>query len=185
MPLRALRKGGLMRKLTLPLSEDTVTSLHAGDPVLLSGTIYTARDCAHRRIFELLDGGKDLPFELKGAFIYYAGPCPAPKGKACGSCGPTTSARMNSFAPKLLDLGLAGMIGKGEMSEETVEALKRNKGVYFAAIGGAGATYGNAIKSAECVAFPDLLSEAVYKMEIVDFPLVVAVDPYGKSVYKR
>ncbi len=171
-----------MKKLVLPLSKETIANLHAGDSVLLSGTIYTARDCAHRRIFELLDSGKALPFALKDAFIYYAGPCPAPQGKACGSCGPTTSARMNSFAPRLLDLGLAGMIGKGEMSAETVEALKRNKGVYFAAIGGAGATYGNAIKSAECVAFPDLLSEAVYKMEIEDFPLVVAVDSCGQSV---
>ena len=174
-----------MRKLTLPLSKAEIASLSAGDSVLLSGTIYTARDCAHRRLFELLDNGEELPFDLKDAFIYYAGPCPAPAGKACGSCGPTTSARMNSFAPRLLDLGLGGMIGKGEMSAETVDALARNKGVYFAAIGGAGATYGNAIKKSECVAFPDLLSEAVYKMEIEDFPLVVAVDSRGKSVYKR
>ena len=174
-----------MKKLTLPLSLEERMSLQAGDSVLLSGTIYTARDCAHRRLFELLDNGEELPFDLKDAFIYYAGPCPAPAGKACGSCGPTTSARMNSFAPRLLDLGLGGMIGKGEMSAETVDALARNKGVYFAAIGGAGATYGNAIKKSECVAFPDLLSEAVYKMEIEDFPLVVAVDSHGKSVYKR
>ena len=174
-----------MKKLTLPLSAEERMSLQAGDSVLLSGTIYTARDCAHRRLFELLDRGEALPFDLKDAFIYYAGPCPAPAGKACGSCGPTTSARMNSFAPRLLDLGLGGMIGKGEMSAETVDALARNKGVYFAAIGGAGATYGNAIKKSECVAFPDLLSEAVYKMEIEDFPLVVAVDSRGKSVYKR
>ena len=174
-----------MKKLTLPLSAEERMNLQAGDSVLLSGTIYTARDCAHRRLFELLDKGEELPFDLKDAFIYYAGPCPAPEGKACGSCGPTTSARMNSFAPRLLDLGLGGMIGKGEMSAETVEALARNKGVYFAAIGGAGATYGNAIKKSECVAFPDLLSEAVYKMEIEEFPLVVAVDSQGKSVYKR
>ena len=174
-----------MKKLTLPLDQETVKSLRAGDSVLLSGTIYTARDCAHKRIFELLDKGEPLPFELKGAFIYYAGPCPAPEGKACGSCGPTTSARMNSFAPRLLDLGLGGMIGKGEMSKETVEAIKRNKDVYFAAIGGAGAFYGNAILRSECVAFPDLLSEAVYKMEVMDFPLVVAVDSEGNSVYQR
>ena len=174
-----------MKKLTLPLSVEERMSLQAGDSVLLSGTIYTARDCAHRRLFELLDKGEELPFDLKDAFIYYAGPCPAPKGKACGSCGPTTSARMNSFAPRLLNLGLGGMIGKGEMSADTVDALSRNNGVYFAAIGGAGATYGNAIKKSECVAFPDLLSEAVYKMEIEDFPLVVAVDSRGKSVYKR
>ena len=174
-----------MKRLTLPLSTETVSSLHAGDSVLLSGTIYTARDCAHKRLFALLDDGAPLPFDLKGAFIYYAGPCPAPQGKACGSCGPTTSARMNAFAPRLLDLGLGGMIGKGEMNEETRKALARNKGVYFAAIGGAGATYGNAVKKCECIAFADLLSEAVYRMEVTDFPLVVAYDSYGESVYEK
>ena len=107
-----------MKRITLPMTEEERRSLRAGDSVLLSGTIYTARDCAHKRLFELLDAGKELPFPLKEAYIYYAGPCPAPEGKACGSCGPTTSARMNSFAPRLLDLGLPGMIGKGEMSEE-------------------------------------------------------------------
>lgn len=174
-----------MKKLTLPLSEKTLSELRAGDSVLLSGVIYTARDCAHKRIFELLDKGEALPFDLKNAVIYYAGPCPAPEGKACGSCGPTTSARMNSFAPRLLDLGLGGMIGKGEMSEEVVAAVKRNKKVYFAAIGGAGATYGNAVKRSECVAFPDLLSEAVHRMEVEEFPLVVAIDAEGNSVYKK
>ncbi len=172
-----------MKKIILPLDEKEINSLHAGDSVLLSGTIYTARDCAHRRIFELLDKGEKLPFPLKGAIIYYAGPCPAPAGKACGSCGPTTSARMNAFAPRLLDLGLCGMIGKGEMSGETAEAIRRNKGIYFAAIGGAGATYGNAIKKATCVAFEDLLSEAIYRMEVEDFPLVVAIDSHGNSIY--
>lgn len=174
-----------MKKLTLPLSEQTLSELRAGDSVLLSGVIYTARDCAHKRIFELLDKGEALPFDLKNAVIYYAGPCPAPEGKACGSCGPTTSARMNSFAPRLLDLGLGGMIGKGEMSEEVVAAVKRNKKVYFAAIGGAGATYGNAVKRSECVAFPDLLSEAVHRLEVEDFPLVVAIDAEGNSIYKK
>lgn len=174
-----------MRKITLPLSEEEIASLHAGDPVLLSGVIYTARDCAHKRIFACLDQGMPLPFPLAGSYIYYAGPCPAPEGKACGSCGPTTSARMNSFAPRLLDMGLGGMIGKGEMSEETVAAVKRNKRIYFAAIGGAGAIYGNGISSCECVAFPDLLSEAVYRFEVKDFPLVVAVDSEGKSIYDR
>ena len=174
-----------MKKLTLPLSEKELAALRAGDAVLLSGVIYTARDCAHKRLFALLDEGKTLPFDLKDTFIYYAGPCPAPEGKACGSCGPTTSARMNAFTPRLLDLGLGGMIGKGEMSAETVAALVRNGKVYFAAIGGAGATYGNAVKRAECVAFPDLLSEAVYRMEVEDFPLVVAVDSLGNTVYKN
>ena len=174
-----------MKKLALPLTKEDICNLHAGDSVLLSGTIYTARDCAHKRIFALLDEGKALPFDLKGAFIYYAGPCPAPEGKACGSCGPTTSARMNTFAARLLDLGLGGMIGKGEMSEEVRQALVRNQRVYFAAIGGAGAFYGNAVKKCDCVAFEDLLSEAVYRMEVTDFPLVVAYDSYGKSVYEK
>ena len=174
-----------MRKLTLPLTFGDVSSLHAGDAVLLSGTLYTARDCAHKRIFELLDADMVPPFSLKGAMIYYAGPCPAPAGKACGSCGPTTSARMNTFAPRLLNLGLGGMIGKGEMSEEVRQALVKNHAVYFAAIGGAGATYGNAVRRSELVAFPDLLSEAVYRLDVEDFPLVVAMDCYGKSVYDR
>ena len=174
-----------MKRITLPMTQEQRENLRAGDSVLLSGTIYTARDCAHKRIFTLLDEGKELPFPLQDAFIYYAGPCPAPEGKACGSCGPTTSARMNSFAPRLLDLGLSGMIGKGEMSEDVRAALMRNKAVYFAAIGGAGATYGNAVKRAECVAFPDLLSEAVHKMEVEEFPLVVAIDSEGGSIYDR
>ena len=174
-----------MRHITLPMTAEEKRSLRAGESVLLSGTIYTARDCAHRRIFELLDEGKELPFPLSSSYIYYAGTCPAPEGKACGSCGPTTSARMNSFAPRLLDLGLQGMIGKGEMSEEVRKAIKRNGAVYFAAIGGAGATYGNAIKTCECVAFPDLLSEAVYRMEVENFPLVVATDSEGRSIYDR
>ncbi len=174
-----------MKKLTLPLSKETVKSLRAGDCVMLSGTLYTARDCAHKRFFKLLDEGKPLPFPIKGAFIYYAGPCPAPSGKACGSCGPTTSARMNAFAPRLLRMGLGGMIGKGEMSEETRAAIRETHAVYFAAIGGAGAFYGNAVKKCELVAFPDLLSEAVYRMEIEDFPLVVAIDETGKSIYDK
>jgi len=174
-----------MKKLTLPLSENDISSLRAGDGVLLSGTILTARDCAHKRIFEYLDEGKPLPFELKGAYIYYAGPCPAKPGMASGSCGPTTSARMDSFAPRLLDLGLGGMIGKGEMCAEVRSALVRNKRVYFAAIGGAGALYGGAIIKSECIAFADLLSEAVHKLEVKDFPAVVAMDSFGKSVYDR
>ena len=174
-----------MRTLTLPLSEEDILSLHAGEGVLLSGTIFTARDCAHKRLFALLDRGEPLPVDLETTYIYYAGPCPAPAGKACGSCGPTTAARMNAFAPRLLDLGLAGMIGKGGMSRETREALVRNKKVYFAAVGGAGALCGNAVKKMELVAFGDLLSEAIYKMEVEDFPAVVAHDAFGASVYKE
>lgn len=172
-----------MKKLTLPLSSKDIMGLTAGESVLLSGVILTARDCAHKRIFEYIKEGKQLPFVIKGSIIYYAGPCPAKPGMASGSCGPTTSARMDSFAPALLDMGLCGMIGKGEMSNEVREAIKRNTGVYFAAIGGAGAIYGNAIKKSKCIAFADLLSEAVYRLEVEDFPAVVAYDCKGNSIY--
>ncbi|MBR1676479.1 MAG: fumarate hydratase C-terminal domain-containing protein [Clostridia bacterium] len=174
-----------MKKLNLPLTKEDILSLHAGDPVLLSGVILTARDCAHRRIFEYLDRGEKLPFDIEGATIYYAGPCPAKPGMASGSCGPTTSARMNVFAPRLYDLGLNSAIGKGEMSEEVKSALVKNRRCYFAAVGGAGALYGKAIKKSECIAFPDLLSEAVHRLEVVDFPVVVAMDAYGNSIYKN
>mgnify|MGYP005761600759 FL=1 len=173
-----------MKELTLPLTKEQIKNLHAGGSVLISGTILTARDCAHKRITEYISEGKPLPFELKGAMIYYAGPCPAKPGMASGSCGPTTSARMDSFAPTLLDLGLAGMIGKGEMCEEVTNALKRNTAVYFAAIGGAGALYGSAIKKSECIAFPDLLSEAVYRLEVEKIPAVVAMDCHGGNIYR-
>ena len=172
-----------MKKLTLPLTKEQIKCLHAGDDVTITGTIYTARDCAHKRLTEMIARGDKLPFDLSGAFIYYAGPCPAKPGYASGSCGPTTSARMDSFAPALLDLGLGGMIGKGEMSEEVKNALVRNTAVYFAAIGGAGALYGKSILKSELVAFPDLLSEAVRRLEVKDFPAVVAMDCYGKTVY--
>ena len=168
-----------MKELTLPLTKEQIKNLHAGDSVLISGTILTARDCAHKRITEYISEGKPLPFELKGSMIYYAGPCPAKPGMASGSCGPTTSARMDSFAPTLLDFGLAGMIGKGEMCAEVANALKRNTAVYFAAIGGAGALYGSAIKKSECIAFPDLLSGAVYRLEGEKIPAVVAMGCHG------
>ena len=174
-----------MKRLVLPLTDEDVFALHAGESVLLSGTLYTARDCAHKRILEGLDADMVPPFSLEGAFIYYAGPCPAPEGRASGSCGPTTSARMNSFAPRLLDMGLQGIIGKGEMSEEVRQAIVKNKAVYLAAIGGAGALYGNAIKKSECIAYPELLSEAVYRLEVEAFPLVVAIDSHGKSIYDK
>ena len=171
--------------LNLPLDESDIAKLHAGDIVYLSGEVFTARDCAHKRMFELLDRGENLPFNLVGATVFYAGPCPAKEGMASGSCGPTTSSRMESFAPRLLDLGLKCIIGKGEMNGEVTSAIKRNKACYFAAIGGAGALYGSLIKSSELVAFPELLSEAVYKLNVEDFPVVVAIDIRGNSVYNR
>lgn len=174
-----------MKTLILPLTDETIEALHAGESVLLSGTILTGRDCAHKRICEMLDRGEELPFPLKGQTIYYAGPCPAPEGKACGSCGPTTSARMDAYAPRLLDLGLRGMIGKGERSAAVCKAIVQNGAVYFAAIGGAGALYGNAVQKSELVAFPDLLSEAVYRFTVKDFPCIVAIDCHGGNIYKR
>ena len=174
-----------MKHIRLPLSEEDILSLRAGESVLLSGSMLTGRDCAHKRLCELLDAGKPLPVDLAGETIYYAGPCPAPEGKACGSCGPTTSARMDSFAPRLLALGLKGMIGKGERSDEVCEAVVRERAVYFAAIGGAGALYGNAIRKSELVAFPDLLSEAIYRFEVEDFPCIVAIDSRGGNIYKH
>ena len=174
-----------MKRIQLPLYDKDIRALRAGESVLLSGEMLTGRDCAHRRICEMLDAGEALPFSLAGQTIYYAGPCPAPEGKACGSCGPTTSARMDSFAPRLLNLGLKGMIGKGERSEAVCESIVKNGAVYFAAIGGAGALYGNAIEKSELVAFHDLLSEAVYRFTVRDFPCIVAIDCTGGNIYKE
>lgn len=154
-----------------------------GDKILLTGTVYTSRDAAHKRINALLDEGKDLPYDLKDAVIYYAGPTPAPEGKAIGSCGPTTSGRMDRFAPRFLDLGLGGMIGKGERSQEVVDAIVRNKAIYLCAIGGCGALACNCIKSCEVIAFEDLGCESVKKLYVEDFPLVVANDCYGGDIF--
>lgn len=165
------------------MDKKTVSELKAGDSVLISGEILTARDCAHKRLTDMIKKSEKLPFDLKDAIIYYAGPCPAKPGMASGSCGPTTSSRMDVYAPVLLDLGLGGMIGKGEMSDEIRAAIVRNNAVYFAAIGGAGATYGKSIIKSELVAFPELLSEAVRRLTVTDFPCVVAYDCHGGSIY--
>ncbi|MEG2420359.1 MAG: FumA C-terminus/TtdB family hydratase beta subunit [Oscillospiraceae bacterium] len=159
--------------------------LKAGDRVLLSGTLYTARDAAHKRIFQLLDQGELLPFPLAGAVIYYAGPTPGQQGMAVGACGPTTAGRMDRFAPRLLDLGVAAMIGKGERSQEVVDAMVRNGAVYFAAVGGAGALIARCISSAEVIAFADLGCESVKRMVVQDFPLTVAIDSHGNNLYVR
>jgi fumarate hydratase subunit beta len=162
--------------------------LRAGDRVLLSGTVYTARDAAHKRFFEILDRldqKSELPFPITDAVIYYAGPTPAAPGAVIGSCGPTTSGRMDAFAPRLLDLGLCGMIGKGERSASVREAVIRNNGVYFAAIGGAGALAAASITSCEVVAFRDLGCESVKRLTFSDFPLIVACDSHGGDIYNR
>ena len=159
-------------------------TLRAGDSVVLSGTVYTARDAAHKRITEIMASGGELPFAIDGAVIYYAGPTPAPEGLAIGSCGPTTSSRMDGFAPMLLDNGLIAMIGKGQRSDEVCAAIERNEAVYFCAIGGAGALAAKCIKSSEVIAFDDLGCESVKKLEIENFPLIVAIDCKGGNLYK-
>lgn len=158
-------------------------ALRAGDRVLLSGTVYTARDAAHRRFFEMLEKGEPLPFPIRDACIYYAGPTPAPQGLPIGSCGPTTSARMDGYAPRLLDLGLKCMIGKGNRSGEVSDAIRRNSAVYLCAVGGAGALAARCVRSLTVVAFEDLGCESVKKLEIEDFPLYTAIDCEGGSLF--
>lgn len=154
------------------------------DRILLSGTVYTARDAAHKRMMQLLDENKELPFSLEGAFVYYAGPSPSPEHLPIGSCGPTTSGRMDVFAPRLLDLGLGGMIGKGARSQVVIDALVRNQGLYLCAIGGAGALACKAITDCEIIAFEDLGCESVKKLTLHDFPLMVAIDTEGNDIFK-
>ncbi|MBE6831470.1 FumA C-terminus/TtdB family hydratase beta subunit [Clostridium sp. KNHs216] len=159
-------------------------TLRAGDRILLSGTIYTARDAAHKRLFAMLDSGEPLPFELKNAAIYYAGPTPAPEHLPIGACGPTTSSRMDVFAPRLLDLGLKCMIGKGGRSPEVVDAIRRNQAVYLCAIGGAGALAAKCVRSVKVLAFEDLGCESVKELQIEDFPLFTAIDCCGGSLFE-
>ncbi len=161
---------------------EVAPTLKAGQRILLSGTVYTSRDAAHKRIKELLDKGEPIPYPLENASVYYAGPTPTPPGMAIGSCGPTTSSRMDKFAPEFMDRGLKCMIGKGKRSDEVIEAIKRNKGVYLCAIGGAGALAARCIKSCEVIAFEDLGCESVKKLEFEDFPLIVAIDCNGGNV---
>lgn len=172
------------RRIHTSCLKDAVGQLRAGDRVLLTGTIYTARDAAHKRLFELLDREETLPLPISGTVIYYAGPTPGQQGMAVGACGPTTASRMNKFAPRLLDLGLTGIIGKGEMSPEVQRAIVRNGACYFAAVGGAGALIAKCIKSAQVIAFDDLGCESVKRMEIVDLPLTVAMDCKGGNLYR-
>ncbi|SFM84867.1 Fe-S-containing hydro-lyase [Thermodesulforhabdus norvegica] len=174
-----------LKKIRTPLTVDDVMNLHIGDRVLLSGVIYSARDAAHKRLVELLKKGEPLPFELDGQVIYYMGPSPAPPGRPIGAAGPTTSYRMDPYAPILIEHGLKGMIGKGARSEAVKDAMVRHKAVYFAAIGGAGALMSRSILSAEVIAYPELGPEAIRRLEVMDMPLVVANDAYGGDLYEE
>lgn len=173
------------RKLQSPLTEADVRSFEAGEQVLITGTVYTARDMAHKRLCESLDAGGELPFELEGAIIYFVGPTPARPGRVTGAAGPTTSSRMDSFSPKLIARGLRAMIGKGYRGSEVIAALKEYGAVHLATIGGAGALLSKHIVGAEVIAYDDLGTEAIRKLDVVDFPAVVAYDSHGNSVYKE
>jgi fumarate hydratase subunit beta len=171
--------------LTTPLTDEAVGRLRAGDVVKLTGNIYTARDAAHKKLIELLDGGKELPFELQGAVVYYVGPSPAPPGRPIGSAGPTTSYRMDTYAPRLHSLGLKASIGKGKRSEEVKQALRDHTAVYFGATGGAGALLSQCIKGAEVIAFEELGPEAIRELRVEDFPLLVINDAVGGDLYAK
>lgn len=172
------------RTIQVPISKEDAKSLHAGDYVLLNGTIYTARDAAHKRMYEALAEGKELPLDWKGNVVYYMGPSPAREGRPIGSAGPTTASRMDKYAPGLLDLGLKGMIGKGKRSQEVRDAIVRNGAVYFAAVGGAGALLSRAITSSEVIAYDDLGTEAIRKLTVKDFPAIVVIDAEGNNLYE-
>lgn len=174
----------MTHKLTLPLNKDDIKKLHAGDSVLLSGTMLTARDAAHKRFFEMVQDGKELPVDIVGQTVYYVGPAPAKPGMTVGPAGPTSSYRMDKYTPMLLDMGMCAMIGKGERSDEVIEAIKRNGAVYFAAIGGAAALISKSIIAEELVCFEDLGTEAVRRYTVKDFPCIVAIDSYANDVYK-
>ena len=174
----------MAKKINTPLTKEIVDTLKSGDRLLISGIIYTGRDAAHKRLVEMINKGETLPFEIKDATIYYVGPCPAKPGKVIGSAGPTTSYRMDPYAPVLMDKGLRGMIGKGLRKQTVVDSMIKNNCVYFAAIGGAGALLAETIKEAEVVAFPDLGPEAIYKLRVEDFPVTVIIDNKGNNLYE-
>ena len=172
------------RQISVPIKKEDAVSLRAGDYVTLTGTIYTARDAAHKRMQEALDAGGALPIEMQGNVIYYMGPSPAREGRPIGSAGPTTASRMDKYAPQLLDLGLLGMIGKGRRSSAVKEAVVRNGAVYFAAVGGAGALLSKSIREAEVVAYEDLGTEAIRKLTVEEFPVIVCMDSEGTDLYE-
>ncbi|CUX34114.1 Fumarate hydratase class I, anaerobic [Clostridium sp. C105KSO15] len=170
--------------IKVPISREDAKNLSAGDYVYLTGTIYTARDAAHKRMKEALDQKGSLPFDIKGNMIYYMGPSPAREGRPIGSAGPTTASRMDKYTPLLLDMGMGGMIGKGKRSKEVIEAIIRNESVYFAAVGGAGALLSKCILASEVIAYEDLGTEAIRRLEIKDFPVVVVIDSKGNNLYE-
>ena len=172
------------KHIQAPLLEEEIKDLKAGHYVYITGTLYTARDAAHRRMKEALEEGKELPFDLRGQVIYYMGPSPAREGRPIGSAGPTTASRMDKYAPQLLDLGLLGMVGKGKRTREVLDAVVRNKAVYFAAVGGAGALLSKRIVKAEVIAYEDLGTEAVRKLYVENFPVIVVADRFGNNLYE-
>lgn len=172
------------KKIQVPLLKEDIDELRAGDYVYLTGTIYTARDAAHKRMYDSMKKGEELPIELNGNVLYYLGPSPAREGQVIGSAGPTTSSRMDKYTPDMLDAGLKGMVGKGKRSKEVIEAMKRNEAVYFAAVGGAGALLAQCIKEAEVVAYDDLGTEAIRRLHIEDLPVIVVIDKEGNNLYE-
>ena len=172
------------RKIQVPISKEDAKRLRAGDYVYLTGTIYTARDAAHKRMQEALDAGNPLPLDMERNVIYYMGPSPAREGRPIGSAGPTTASRMDKYTPELLDLGMGAMIGKGKRSQEVIDAVVRNKAVYFAAVGGAGALLSKCITSSEIVAYEDLGTEAIRKLTVVNLPVIVVIDSKGNNLYE-
>lgn len=172
------------RYIAAPITKEIAKTLHAGDYVYITGTIYTARDAAHKRMYEILREGKELPIDVREQMIYYMGPSPARKGRPIGSAGPTTASRMDKYAPQLLDLGLGAMIGKGKRSKEVIDAIVRNDAVYFAAVGGAGALISKCITSSEVVAYVDLGTEAIRKLTVENFPVIVVIDSEGNNLYE-
>ncbi len=171
-------------KIDAPIKQEQLDNLKAGDYVYITGTIYTARDAAHKRMYEAIQNNEELPMEMEGNIIYYMGPSPAREGRAIGSAGPTTASRMDKYAPTLLDLGLKGMIGKGKRSKEVLDAVVRNKSIYFAAVGGAGALLSKCIKESEVIAYDDLGTEAIRKLKVEDFPAIVVIDTKGNNLYE-
>lgn len=173
-----------IKKITTPLTLEQIADLKAGDQVAISGTIYTGRDAAHKKLLEAIDAGQELPFELEGQLIYYVGPCPPMPGQPIGSAGPTTSGRMDTLSDPLLSRGLKGMIGKGPRGQMVIDSMIKNKAIYFAAVGGAGALIARSVKESEVVAYPELGPEAIYKLTVEDFPAIVAIDAEGNDQYK-